>query len=64
MASRPLLFSAPLGDSRNIGKMLPPTRLNKAGNDENTHENNYIKKNFRKTTGEIPEGFTDLKCEI
>lgn len=64
MASRPSLFSVPQGDSRSICKMLPPTKLNKAGNDENTHENNYIKNNFRKTTAGIPEGFTDLKCEI
>lgn len=64
MASRSLFFSAQQGDSRNICKTLPPTRLKKAGNDENAHDNNYTKRNFRNTTGEIPEGLIDLKCEI
>lgn len=64
MASRPLFFLAPQGDSRNICKTLSPTRLNEAGNDENTYENNYTKHSFRNTTGEIPEGLIDLKCEI
>lgn len=41
MASRSLFFSAPQGANMNICKTLPPTRQNKAGNDENTHENNY-----------------------
>lgn len=43
---------------------LPPTRLNKAGDDENTHKNNYTKHNFRNTTGEISEGLIYLKCDI
>lgn len=52
MATRSLFFPAPQGASENICKTLPPTRQNKAGNDESTRENNYTKHNFRNTTGE------------
>ena len=52
MASRSLFFSAPQGASVNICKTLPPTQQNKAGNDENTPENNHTKHNFRNTTVE------------
>lgn len=52
MASRSLFFSAPQGATMNICKTLPHTRLYKAGNNDNTRENNYTKHNFRSETGE------------
>lgn len=47
MASRSSFFSALWGATVNICKTLPPSRQNKAGNDENTHENNYTKHSFK-----------------
>lgn len=52
MATRSLFFSAPQGTAVNICKTSPPARQNKAGNDEDTHENNYTKHNFRNTARE------------
>lgn len=59
-----IILSAPWGATVNICKTLPPSRQNRAGNNENTHINNYTKHSFRNSTGEIPEDLIDLKCKI
>lgn len=43
-----IILSAPWGATVNICKTLPPSRQNRAGNDENTHVNNYTKHSFNK----------------